>query len=126
VACEASASVVVIDLASEKKLLEIPVGGQPNDVAFTPDGKKAFVSNRLDDTVSVLDVATHSVVDTIPVGDEPHGVLVDRRGKYLYVLNTSIDNISVIDVRPSQRLNASVLPVRPGLWPNHRMVGRCL
>ena len=98
VACEASASVVVVNTATRTKLLEILVGGQPNDVTFTPDGKKAFVSNRLDDDVSVVDVATHKVVAIIEVGDEPHGLLVDRKGKFLYVLNTSIDNISVIDV----------------------------
>jgi YVTN family beta-propeller protein len=113
VACEASASVVVVDTATRKKLLEIPVGGQPNDVAFTPDGKKAFISNRLDDNVSVVDVASHKVVNTIEVGDEPHGVLVDKQGKYLYVLNTSIDNISVIDVatlKEVKRLSASRSP----------------
>ena len=114
VACEASASVVVVDTATRKKLLEIPVGGQPNDVAFTPDGRKAFVSNRLDDNVSVVDVAAHKVVATIEVGDEPHGVLVDRQGKFLYVLNTSIDNISVVDVatlKEVKRLSASPLPL---------------
>ena len=86
-------------------------------MAFTPDGKKAFVSNRLDDNVSVVDVATHKVVATIEVGDEPHGVLVDRQGKYLYVLNTSIDNISVIDVatlKEVKRLSASPLALVAG------------
>lgn len=113
VACEASASVVVVDTATQKKVMEISVGGQPNDVCFTPDGKKAFVSNRLDDNVSVVDVATRKVTDTIEVGDEPHGVLVDKQGRYLYVLNTSIDNISVIDVATLQeikRLSASRSP----------------
>ena len=113
VACEASASVVVIDTTSRMKRWEIAVGGQPNDVCFTPDGRRAFVSNRLDDTVSVIDVATHSVTATIPVGDEPHGVLVDREGRHLYVLNTSIDTISVIDTSSLQevkRLSASRSP----------------
>jgi len=113
VACEASASVVVVDTATWKPLMEIPVGGQPNDVCFTPDGRKAFVSNRLDDNVSVVDVATHQVTDTIEVGDEPHGVLVDRQGRFLYVLNTSIDNISVVDVatlKEVKRLSASRSP----------------
>jgi YVTN family beta-propeller protein len=113
VTCEASASVVVVDTASRKRLLEIPVGGQPHDVAFTPDGKRAFVSNRLDDNVSVVDVATHQSVATIEVGDEPHGVLVDQRGQYLYVLNTSIDNVSVIDIATLtevKRLSASRSP----------------
>jgi YVTN family beta-propeller protein len=113
VACEASASVVVVDTATREKLLEIPVGGQPHDVCFTPDGKRAFVSNRLDDNVSVVDVVTHQVVGTIEVGDEPHGVLADSQGKYLYVLNTSVDNVSVIDVatlKQVTRLSASRSP----------------
>ena len=113
VTCETSASVVVVDPTTRKKLLEVPVGGQPHDVCFTPDGRRAFVSNRLDDNVSVVDVATHQVTSTIEVGDEPHGLLVDRQGRYLYVLNTSIDNVSVIDVatlKEIKRLSASRSP----------------
>lgn len=113
VTCEASASVVVIDTHTRKKLLEISVGGQPTDVCFTPDGRQAFVSNRLDDSVSAVDVAAHRVIATLVAGDEPHGVLVDRQGKHLYVLNTSIDSISVFDVatlKEVKRLSASRSP----------------
>ena len=37
-ACEASASVIVVDVAKRTKVAEIPVGGQATDVAFSPDG----------------------------------------------------------------------------------------
>lgn len=80
-----------------------------NDLCFTPDGKRAFVSNRLDDSVSVVDVAARQVVAVLTVGDEPHGVLVDQQGRHLYILDTSIDNISVFDVatlREVRRLSA--------------------
>jgi YVTN family beta-propeller protein len=113
VTCEASASVVVVDIATRKRLLEIAVGGQPTDVCFTPDGKKVFVSNRLDDSVSVVDVATRKAVGTLTVGNQPHGVLVDQQGKYLYVLNTSTDSISVFDVatlKEVKQLSASRSP----------------
>ena len=62
VACEASHSVVVVDVAARKKVAEIAVGRHPIDVAFSPDGTRAYVSNRLDDTVSVVDVAQRKVV----------------------------------------------------------------
>ncbi len=97
VACEASDSVIVVDLATREKLAEIPVGGNPADVTFSPDGRRAFVSNRLDDTVSVIDAAARRVTVTLRVGDEPHGLLTDRAGKLLYVLNTSSDDISVFE-----------------------------
>jgi YVTN family beta-propeller protein len=113
ITCEASASVIIVDTTTRRKVAELKVGGQPNDVCFAPDGARAFVSNRLDDSVSVVDVARRRVVATLIVGDEPHGVLVDRAGRHLYVLNTSIDSISVIDLSTLQevkRLTASRSP----------------
>ncbi|MCU0280143.1 MAG: beta-propeller fold lactonase family protein [Candidatus Nanopelagicales bacterium] len=113
VACEASASVVIVDTATRTKVVELAVGGQPNDVCFTPDGRTAFVSNRLDDGVSVVDVAARKVTATLETGDEPHGLLVDQAGRHLYVLNTSIDSISVFEVaslREVKRLSASRSP----------------
>jgi YVTN family beta-propeller protein len=121
VTCEAASSVVVVDTATRGKVAEIPVGGQPMDVTFSPDGRRAFVSNRLDDSVSVIDVGTRKVVATIPVGDEPHGVLTDRAGKYLYVLNTATEDISVIDtatLEEVKRLSASRGPWALAMSPD--------
>ncbi len=121
VTCEASYSVCVIDTASQKKVAEIAVGGQPMDVTFAPDGQRAYVTNRLDDSLSVIDVATRKVVATVPVGDEPHGVRTDRAGDTVYVLNTSSDDISVIDarsLREEKRLSASRSPWALALSPD--------
>ncbi len=121
VACEASDSVIVVDLSSRKKVAEISVGSRPHDVTFMPDGSRAFVSNRLADTLSVIDVATRKVIATRSVGAEPHGVLTDRQGKYLYVLNTSSDSISVLDttsLEEVKRLSASRSPWSLSLSPD--------
>lgn len=121
VACEASHTVIVVDMRLRKKLAEIPVGHHPTDVTFSPDGTRAYVSNRLDDSVSVIDVSSRKTIAAIPVGDEPHGVLTDRSGKDLYVLNTSSDSISVIDtatLRELKRLSASRSPWSLSLSPD--------
>ena len=121
VACEASDSVIVVDVQTRRKIAEISVGGQPHDVTFSPDGSRAFVTNRLDDSVSVVDAATHEILHTIPVGDEPHGVLTDESGGSLYVLNTSEDSISVIDtssLKEVKRLVASRAPWSLALSPD--------
>ena len=113
IVCEASHTIIVVDVQTLKKIAEIKVGYHPTDVGFSPDGATAYVSNRLDDTVSVIDVSSRRVIATIPVGDEPHGVLTDASGKHLYVLNTSSDSISVIDtttLRELKRLSASRSP----------------
>jgi len=121
VACEASDSVIVVDVQSRTKVAEIAVGGQPHDVTFSPDGNRAYVTNRLDDSVSVIDVNEQKAIRTIPVGDEPHGVLTDQKGKNLYVLNTSEDSISVIDttsLTEIKRLSASRAPWSLALSPD--------
>ena len=125
VACEASDSVIVVDVRFQAKVAEIPAGGQPTDISFHPNGKVAYVSNRLDDTVSVIDVRRRTVTATLKVGDEPHGVLTDAAGKLLYVLNTLSDDISVIDTRSLQevkRLSASRSPWSLALSPDGRQL----
>jgi len=121
VTCEASHTVIVVDVRTRMKVAEIKVGRHPTDVAFHPDGALAYVSNRMDDTVSVVDVASRESIATLGVGDEPHGVLTDRSGKRLYVLNTSSDSISVIDtttLKEIKRLTASRSPWSLSLSPD--------
>jgi YVTN family beta-propeller protein len=121
VTCEASHSVIVVDVATRKKIAEIPVGHHPTDVTFHPSGKWAYVSNRLDDTVLVISVSARKVVATIPVGDEPHGLLTDLDGRLLYVLNTSTDSVSVIDtatLAEVKRLEAGRAPWSLAISPD--------
>jgi YVTN family beta-propeller protein len=43
----------------------IPVGLNPRGLTLTADGRKLFVANRLDDTISVIDTRTNRVASTI-------------------------------------------------------------
>jgi YVTN family beta-propeller protein len=125
IACEASHTVIVVNVQTRQKVAEIPVGHHPTDVTFSPDGERAYVSNRLDDTISVIDVSDHKVIATIAVGDEPHGLLTDTSGKYLYVLNTSSDSISLIDttaLKEIKRLSASRSPWSLSLSPDGSLI----
>lgn len=51
-----TAQVSVIDTHSNQIIVNIPVGSEPNETAFTPDGHKAFVTNQGDTTVSVVSI----------------------------------------------------------------------
>jgi YVTN family beta-propeller protein len=93
------------------------------DVAFTPDGRKAFVTSAGTDQVAVLDVekllalvkgrsdadrkdvlpnwlgaSAEFVSARVRVKDNPRGVAVAPDGKTAWVANTLDDSLSVIDV----------------------------
>jgi DNA-binding beta-propeller fold protein YncE len=53
-----------IDGNKVTKLKEIEVGGLPEPVAFTPDGKYLYVGNFLDKNFSILRVENNDLVDT--------------------------------------------------------------
>jgi YVTN family beta-propeller protein len=49
--------VTVISTASNQIIANVPVGTNPNDVAFSPDSSKAFVTNEGNTTVSVIAIS---------------------------------------------------------------------
>jgi YVTN family beta-propeller protein len=71
----------------------------PIEVLLSPDGRRLFVTNSWDDTLSVIDTGTLSVVATWPVGAEPSSVAEDRAGKRLYVANRITNDVAVLDAR---------------------------
>ena len=61
----------------------IPVGHNPRGVLLSPDGKRLYVANRLDDNLAVIDTATEKVIATIDLGG-PKNVDALRRGERLF------------------------------------------
>lgn len=61
----------------------IPVGANPRSVAFAPDGRRAYVANALDDTLSVIDTQSLAGVRTIRLGG-PDDISPIRRGERLF------------------------------------------
>jgi YVTN family beta-propeller protein len=97
-------SVSVFNVANglNQKAAEIPVGGEPWNVAITPNNAKVYVTNMATGTVSVINAATWQVLKTIEVGTEPFGCALTPGGERLYVANQSSDDVSVIDTKNDQ------------------------
>jgi YVTN family beta-propeller protein len=114
VACEASNTLIILDIASGKVVAEIPVGAQPHFVLLSQDDARAYVSNRGSDDLSVVDLPSRRVVATIPVGDEPHEMATNQAGTLLYVANAGSYDVSVIDVAAQREVNR--LAASRGAW----------
>ena len=54
----------------------IETGTWPNWVVFSPDGRRAYVTNAADDTVSAIDTGTREVIATTKVGIVPKRLVV--------------------------------------------------
>jgi YVTN family beta-propeller protein len=68
----------------------IGIDGQPNAVAFSPDGRRAYITSTGDaftgdGAVSVVDTAANAVVATVGDGRIPGGVAVSPDGSTLYL-----------------------------------------
>ncbi len=61
----------------------IPVGRNPRGLSISPDGRRLYVANRLDDTISVIDTKSEKVISTISLGG-PENVDALRRGERLF------------------------------------------
>jgi len=69
-------AVSVVDTAAHEVRATIGVGSGPGHLAFSADGRRAYVTNTSSDDVSVIDTATARVVATVPVGSMPGDVAV--------------------------------------------------
>lgn len=63
----------------------VGVGKTPIDVALSPDGSTAFVTNNQSASVSVVNTASNTVTATIPTASLPFGIALDPAGAFAYV-----------------------------------------
>ena len=94
-----SVSQINVENDAHRKVAEIGVGREPQNVAISPEGKYVYVSNTVDGTVSVIraNQGNPHVIRAIPVGTEPYGLAFTPNGTKLYVANARSNSVSVID-----------------------------
>ena len=89
--------VFVVNVATNTVTTSIAVGSYPRGVSVSSDGRKVYVANEGNNTVSVINTSTNTVTATIPVGSVPLGVSVSPNGSKVYVTNYGLNTVSVID-----------------------------
>ncbi|MCV2492022.1 serine/threonine-protein kinase, partial [Geodermatophilus sp. YIM 151500] len=110
--------VTVVDTAVDQVTATIPISaGPPQFIAFSPDGRKAYVSvwddARTIATVIVLDTTTNAVAATIPVETRPYLSAVSPDGGWVYVPNHDTGTVSVIDASTDELITSFAVPANP-------------
>ena len=104
---------VLVDPATLTPVARLATGRGPHEVAVTPDGRLAYISNygmfgvfregqRVSEpgnTLTVLDLQTRTVKDTIDLGEytQPHGLAVSRDGRRLWVTCETAQSVLELD-----------------------------
>lgn len=106
VANQQGATATVLDAATLRTVATLPVGVGPHEVATSPDGRWAVVTNYgnqtvVGNTLSVIDLAaeTPAVVRTIDLGEyrRPHGAAFVQAGAKLVVTSESSQRLVLVD-----------------------------
>ena len=99
-------TVSFVELPSHDVVRVVSVDKNPHEVAVTPDGMKAFVSNAGADTISVFDMTNLSIVDTIKHPDFrfPHEGKITPDGR-LVLASTYANKVFIIDTESHQVTN---------------------
>ena len=83
-------TVLVLDPKTLATRRTITVGLVPIAIAFTPNGRTAYVVNNYGNSVSIVSTAGGKTTATVPVRLAPNGVAVTNNGKAAFVTETGL------------------------------------
>jgi DNA-binding beta-propeller fold protein YncE len=128
--CEFSGQMVRIDLRTETVAGYVQVGGSPQDVKLSPDGRTFYVANRFlpnlgASGVQLIDARTMRLVKFMRTPLDTHGLYVSRNTKDLYVTSRAGGAISVINFATRRIVATWKVPGTPdmgGVSPNGKVL----
>jgi YVTN family beta-propeller protein len=114
VVCKSDFQLALVDPATEKVLVKLPTGLGPHEVAVSPDGRTAYVSNfgrysvyppgdtahdKAGNTITVVDLIDRKVKATFDLGTHtgPHGMTVSHDGKLVWLTTETPQAVLEID-----------------------------
>jgi YVTN family beta-propeller protein len=107
-------SATLLDALTGDRLMELPTGPAPHEVAVSPDGTTAVVANyggqsSPNNTLTVIDLAKSRVTGTIGLGEHsrPHGIQFTRDGRQVVVTAEGSGSVLLVDL-PARRVLRAV------------------
>jgi YVTN family beta-propeller protein len=96
----------ILCVTASGRIVTIPTGDGPNNLALSPDGAFLYVVNGNSDTVTVIDTKRDVAVSTIPLGRRgerftganANGLAPSPDGKRLYVTLGGENALAVVDI----------------------------
>lgn len=114
VLCKSDFQLALVDPATQNVLAKLPTGRGPHEVAVSPDGRTAYVSNfgrysvyvpgdtehdKPGNTITVVDLVDRKVKATFDLGTHtgPHGMIVSHDGKLVWATTETPQAVLQLD-----------------------------
>lgn len=79
------------------KVIQIPVGNQPEGIDLSPDGKELWVGQNTEGKITIIDTATNKVKESLQTGGVPIRVKFTPDGKRVLVSSAESGELIVLD-----------------------------
>ena len=80
------------------------------DIAISPDGRYAFLSQPSMDRLQIIDLYLWQVVASLSVPDDPRQMALSSDGRVLVMVSTGAGAIQVVDILTLTTLNTTFMP----------------
>ncbi|CRK56943.1 collagen triple helix repeat domain protein [Alloactinosynnema sp. L-07] len=91
----------VLDTATKQVVNLVEVNGLATDVAVTPNGLHAYVTQRTRSRISMIDTTTQAVTPThVDFRGTADGLAITPDGRRAYVANRTAHTVEVIAIPP--------------------------
>jgi YVTN family beta-propeller protein len=103
----------VVDTLQRKFLRKLQAGSDPEQFAFSRDGKRIYISNEDVGAASILNVESGKVEHLVAVKREPEGVETSPDGAFFYVTCETEGDIFAIDANTAKVISHFRVGGRP-------------
>lgn len=115
----------VVDTATQKVVAgPIDVGGFPEEIAVSPNGKSVYVVADTVKSVVVINPSINQVVGNVPLPSEPTSIAVSPDGKRLYATSESEGKVFVAETATNKVVGSPIVvggtPAEIALTPDGR------
>ena len=126
VTSEVSQVVILVNLATGEVESAIPTGGRASHMlALTGDGRRVYVSNIVDGTITEIDLELGKPLRQVPIADFVEGITVNPDGALVWIGSNKDKTVSVFDPESGTivaTLDGFGFPYRMAVTPDSRTV----
>ena len=110
VASEDTSRAEILDAETGSALAKLDVGGEPEGIAVSPDGRFAYVTSESDNLLTVLDLARKVKLRQFKVAERPRGVIFTPDGSRAYITGEGDRSLTALNGRDHSIVGRLVFP----------------